>query len=316
MSNRIQHFPVSFFSVIMGLAGFTIVLEMLGVHMLIASNISMILAYVTALIFVAITLIYVTKVFRYPGAVKAEIKHPVKISFSATFSISMLLLSTVFLKTHETVSFYLWVSGAVLHLVCTLYVLNSWLHHTHFEITHINPAWFIPVVGNILVPIAGVEHANMEICWFFFSLGFVFWVILFTIIIYRMIFHNPLPERMLPTLFILIAPPAVGFISYVKLVGHVDVFARMLFYSALFLTLLLFTQVRRFIGMPFFMSWWAYSFPLAAMTIAAFVMNTHFGGMFLILFYLLLVILAAIMLLLIVRTLIAIKRGQICVEEG
>lgn len=209
-----------------------------------------------------------------------------------------------------------WLSGAVLHLVCTLYVLNSWLHHTHFEITHINPAWFIPVVGNILVPIAGVEHANMEICWFFFSLGFVFWLILFTIIIYRMIFHNPLPERMLPTLFILIAPPAVGFISYVKLVGHVDVFARMLFYSALFLTLLLFTQARRFIGMPFFMSWWAYSFPLAAMTIAAFVMHTHLGGMFLILFYLLLVILAAIMLLLIVRTLMAIKRGEICVEEG
>ena len=49
---------------------------------------------------------------------------------------------------------------------------------------------------------------------------------------------------------------------------------------------------------------------------SAVIMHTHLGGMFLVLFYLLLVILAAIMLLLIVRTLMAIKRGEICVEEA
>ena len=36
----------------------------------------------------------------------------------------------------------------------------------------------------------------------------------------------PLPERLLPTVFILIAPPAVGFIAYVRLTGGVDVFAQ------------------------------------------------------------------------------------------
>ena len=43
-----------------------------------------------------------------------------------------------------------------------------------------NP-WFIPVVGNIIVPIAGVDDAPAEVSWFFFSFGLIFWIALFTL---------------------------------------------------------------------------------------------------------------------------------------
>ena len=70
-------------------------------------------------------------------------------------------------------------------------------------------------------------------------------VILLTIIFYRVLFHHPIDERLMPTLFILIAPPAVGFIAYTRLTGgELDTFARVLYYSGLFLTLLLFTPGR------------------------------------------------------------------------
>jgi tellurite resistance protein len=36
-------------------------------------------------------------------------------------------------------------------------------------------------------------------------------------------------------LFILLAPPSVGFISYIGMVGELDVFARIIYYMALFL---------------------------------------------------------------------------------
>lgn len=74
----------------------------------------------------------------------------------------------------------------------------------------------------------------------------LFWLVLLTII-----FHEPLPERLTPTLFILIAPPVAGFISYEALTGQYDPFARVLYYAALFLTLLQFTQWRRFARLRF-----------------------------------------------------------------
>ena len=84
-------------------------------------------------------------------------------------------------------------------------------------------------------------------------------------------------DKFIPTLFILIAPPAVGFIAYMKLAGELDAFARILYFAGLFLTMLMLIQVKRFAKLQFFLSWWAYSFPLVAITIASFYMHelTH-----------------------------------------
>ena len=145
--------------------------------------------------------------------------------------------------------------------------------------------------------------------------GLLFWLVLFTIIIYRMIFHHPLPDKLLPTLFILIAPPAVGFISWVKLTGGLDSFGRVLYYSALFLTLLLFLQLPRFLRLPFYLSWWAYSFPLAAMTLATLLMYSLNGlPVYAFLAWLFLGILCVVVAYLAARTLYAIVRQQICVQ--
>jgi tellurite resistance protein len=212
--------------------------------------------------------VYAAKVIKFKAAASKEWAHPIKMNFVPAVSISLILLSIAWLPISAPYSKLLWTAGVVLHLILTLYVMTQWMHHSKFEIVHLNPAWFIPVVGNILVPIAGVEHAPIEVSWFFFSIGIIFWPVLLTIIMYRVIFHASMPERLMPTLFILIAPPAVGFISYLKLTGEVDAFAQLLYHSALFFTLLLFTQVRHFASLKFFLSWWAYSFPLAAITIA------------------------------------------------
>ena len=103
----------------------------------------------------------------------------------------------------------------------------------------------------------------------------MFWIVLLTIVLYRLFFHEPLPVRLTPTLFILLAPPSVGFIAYIRLTGSVDAFGRILYYTALFLALLLASNAVRFLRSPFFISAWAYSFPLAALTIATLVMSTH-----------------------------------------
>ena len=98
------------------------------------------------------------------------------------------------------------------------------------------------------------------------------------IIFYRLIFHGSLPERFMPTLFIFIAPPAVGFLSYLNLAGGLDAFARVLYGTALFFTALMLAQVPQLVRLRFFLSWWAYSFPLAAVTIATLVMAHETGA--------------------------------------
>ncbi|HKJ77207.1 MAG TPA: SLAC1 anion channel family protein [Gammaproteobacteria bacterium] len=314
--SRLQNFPISWFATVMGLSGLTIAWEKAEAVFSLPVTVSPALAGLTATVFLAVALLYAAKTFRHPEAVTGELRHPVKLSFFPTISISLILLAICTYHLAPAWSLALWAGGTALHLVFTLFVMAVWLNHEHFEIHHMNPAWFIPVVGNILVPIAGTAHGYAEISWFFFSVGLVFWLVLLTIVFYRMIFHQPLPAKLTPTLFILIAPPAVGFLSYFRLTGEIDAFARILYYSGLFLTLMLTTQIGRFARIRFFLSWWAYSFPLAAITVATLVMGQALGGLaFQVLGVVLLTVLSLVLAMLVVRTALSVGRREICVEE-
>lgn len=314
-TTRLENFPISWFALVMGLAGLTIAWTRAEAVFHLPFGISAILVILTPVVFAVVALLYLSKAVIYPAAVLKEIKHPVKLNFFPTISISLILIAITSLHAAPGFSKWMWTIGTILHLLFTLYVLSVWMHHTHFEIGHFNPAWFIPIVGNILVPIAGVTHASPEISWFFFSIGLLFWLVLMTIFMYRVIFHKPLPAHLFPTMFILIAPPAVGFLSWVRLTGDVDPFARILYYSALFLTLLLITQIRRFVKLEFFLSWWAYSFPMAAITVAT--INMFAGtsvAFFQPLALVLLTVLTLLILGLVVRTSIAVARREICIS--
>ncbi len=314
--SRLAHFPISWFAIVMGFSGLTIAWEKSEALFKPGFSVSPYFLLITTTLFVLLLAVYAAKLLRFRPAVMKELHHPIKLSFFPTISISLILLSIATLHSAHGLSLVLWMVGTALHLLFTLYVMSAWINHEHFQIQHMNPAWFIPVVGNILIPIGGVAHGYPEVSWFFFSIGLVFWLVLMTIVFYRVIFHAPLPGKLVPTFFILIAPPAVGFVSYMKLTGELDSLARILFYFGLFLTLLLFTQVQRFARLKFFLSWWAYSFPLAAITIASMVMSQHVdAGFFRLLSIALLTILTTVILLLAWRTLVAIRRHEICIEE-
>jgi tellurite resistance protein len=314
--NRLKNFPVSYFSVIMGLAGYAIVWEKAVELLNLPQSIPLSLVYMTLVSFTVLAITYSLKCAIYLEEVKKEFKHPVKINFFPTISISLLLLSIAFLPFNPVVSKYFWIVGVLLHFIFTLTIISSWMHHEHFKIVHLNPAWFIPAVGNILVPVAGTTHFTPELSWFFFSIGLFFWIILMVIFFYRIFFHELLSEKFLPTLFILIAPPAVGFISYFKLTGGVDNFSKILYYFAIFLVILLLSQIKIFSRLSYYLSWWAYSFPLAAAGIATSIMYRQTSLIaYKYIFIFLLTLLSLLIALLLARTFYAIAKKQICIEE-
>ena len=313
---RIKYFPISFFSVILGLAGFTIAFQKTERILDFPLRLSPYILGLSLVTFGIISAIYLVKIIAFGEEVAREFNSPIKLSFFPTFSISLLLMSIAFLPINMAVSKYLWIFGAIIHFIFTIKIISIWIQHTKFQIAHMNPAWFIPAVGNILVPVAGVNHLSSEISWFFFSIGLIFWIILLVIFFNRVIFHDPIPEKLLPTMFILIAPPAVGFISSVKLLGEVSDFGRVLYYFALFMAILLFSQVNALKRSRFYLSWWAYSFPIAALTIASMLFYQETNYPFLkILSYSFFALLSYVIFLLLAKTIGAIANKEICVEE-
>ena len=309
--NKISNFPIMFYAVVMGLGGLCVAYESLNKLLKLSQSVGFVLNAFTSLIFAFISFIYVIKIIKFPNEVRAELNHPIKINFFAAFAISLLLLAIVF-KNNASAHFGLFYTGLVAQTFMSFYVVASWINR-NLEIKHSNPAWFIPIVGNLLVITAA--QGKDSYLWFYFSFALFFYIVLFSIIFYRILFCDQLPAKFMPTLFIFIAPPSVAFIDYIKLTGNFNEFSMFLLSLAIFFGILVLFMYKNFLKLKFFLSWWAFTFPTAALCIAlvkAYELTEHkgflwgglaaFSG------------LCALIIIVAFYTIKSIKNNDICVE--
>ena len=314
-SNRLQFFPIMMFAIVMGLSGLTLVFKKSSEVMYFPSLITSFFVFATTIIYLLIVGTYLLKIIKHKDEVKKEFSHPIRINFFAAVSISTLLLSMIYRHSIDELSQIFFIMGAVLHIYFTFYTIKYWINN-NLEMQHSNPAWFIPIVGNLIVPIAGKGFINDSVLYFYFSIGIFFWIILFSIILNRIIFHKQFAPKFMPTLFILIAPPSIGFVSYIKLVGTLDFFAQILFNLALFFTFLVFFMYKNFINIKFFVSWWAFTFPMAAVTLANILMYELTSYWFYaFLSYVFMLITSVIIFLVARETIKHMNKKEICIME-
>ncbi|ATY83735.1 C4-dicarboxylate ABC transporter [Kyrpidia spormannii] len=312
----IRYFPVSLFASIMGFSGTTIAAMQIEPLLSFPPYLSRTLLALTTIFLVGQVFLLLYRLGVYPDEVRRDFDHPVRMNFFGAVSISFMLLAVAYGGPWPQVAEILWWIGAPLHMLITLAVIRKVIVQTHFEINHYNPAWFIPVVGNLVAPIAGVNCAPIEVNWFYFGTGMVMSVVYTTIFFYRIFFHRPLPVKLLPTFFILMAPPAVGFVSYFKLTGQLDPFGRTLYGFAFFIGLTLIVLLPLFYRLPFFLSWWAYLFPSAAITIATVAMYHGTGwAVYQYLAYSQMAVLLVLLVDFTLRTLRTVLRRELCVKE-
>lgn len=315
---RLEHLPVTLFSSVMGVAGLSLAWRQAARVWDVPAWPADALFWVAAATFAVVATLYLLKWLRHPQAARAELRHPVRMAFAPTITIAILLLATAGAPVVGDAARIAWWVGAVGHLAATVVVLSAWFARADILHAHVTPAWFIPIVGNVVTPLAAERLGSIDLAWFAYGVGVVFWLAFLPIVLQRVLLaERPLPERLLPTLAIFIAPPAVAMLSWEALTGATDgPVVRVLYAAAMMFVILLLAQAARLRTVPFALPYWAYTFPLAAASAAAIAMAgaqpgwgyDAIAGTLLGLTTLLLVAVASL-------TLRAAARGEICVPE-
>lgn len=264
------------FSLVMGLSGLALAWQaatpLLGEM---ASGVALVTGGLAALVFVALTVASLRRWQRHAQALEADLRHPVRHAFVATIPVSLLLLATLAhtlgLAGWGVVA--LWWAGSLLQWWATLWVLGRWLSAMPAASPplgeglwpSVTPVLFIPVVGNVVAPLAGVGLGHEMWSAAQFGVGLLFWPVVLTLTLARRIAHGPLPERLMPTWAITLAPPAVvglGLLTF----GASTLWAVAAWGMALFSLLWVGAQGKRLVSQPFGLAFWALSFPLASFT--------------------------------------------------
>jgi tellurite resistance protein len=266
----VQFLPVNLFASVMGISGLALAWrqasKLFGTSLVVAD----IIGIIAIVVFIALSLAYISKWVLYPQKVKAEFMHPITGNFFGTITIAILLLSSVIGTYSQILGQVVWIIGTVTTLALS-YIIVTRLLNGNIEHGHAVPAWLIPGVGTLDIAVAG---GSMPLPWahevnlFSLAIGGVVALIFLTMILSRLIHHDPMHAGLTPSMLIMIAPFEVGFLGYVNFEQRIDQFASILFYFGLFLFIVLFFKVFKK-SIPFGASWWGVSFPLAALSNAA-----------------------------------------------
>ncbi len=269
---QLDYLPIGLFGSVMGLTGLSVAWRIARVRYGAPIWAADAIGAVAVGTFVLVTLGYAVKLITAPASVRAEFRHPIAGNLFGTFLISLLLLPIVLAPYSLKVAQIMWGIGAVGMVGFAWLIVSRWMSDRQ-QVAHATPAWIIPVVGLLDLPLAlpdlGLPPLHLVMV-LGLAGGLFFAIPLFTLIFSRLLFEPPMPEALQPTLLILVAPFAVGYSTYVTTAKQVDLFSQCLYVLTLFMLAVLLARLRHLPRCcPFRVSWWAVSFPLAASAITA-----------------------------------------------
>jgi tellurite resistance protein len=285
---RLARLPVALFSAVLGTAGWAGAWRAAEQAWGWPALVSPWLTALATLVFGALVLAYAAKCLRHPQAVAAEFKAVVSLTFFPTISIGGNLVAALWARSPTSgvhaLAEGLWLLCAVLQ--AGLFVAVVWRWWRSAGLKDVTPAWFIPPVGLITMPLGGVPVGWVGASWAFFIGGAALWLVLLSLVLLRLARHGLLPLPATPSYFILVAPPSVGYISWWLLQGGQLAGATAWVGLACMgvagaMSLLLLALLWRagqasdwFTGLAFHVGFWATTFPMAALSRAS---TLHFG---------------------------------------
>ncbi|WP_025640611.1 TDT family transporter [Schnuerera ultunensis] len=201
------------------------------------------------------------KIIKYPKKVVQDLNNPVVASVFPALSMGIMLIATYIKPFMPSLAFSIWVIGLVLHIILILYFTGK--HVFNFNIKKVFPSWYIVyvgiVVGSVTAPAFEMGNIGRILFWF----GFISYLILLPIVLYRVVRVKEIPEPALPTIVILAAPASLCLAGYMNSFQDKNMFiVWLLLVLSQFTLLCVLLQLPKLLKLPFYPSYSAFTFPL------------------------------------------------------
>ncbi len=285
---NIGNFPITVFGSILGTGG-----------VILASRpflpwIVMPLTLLLLVLFLFFTGLLLLKIIKFPAVVRKELQHPLPGNFYALQPISAVILSILCMQVLPGgVDIGLLIYGAIAIFALSVYLPYHFFSNININFSQLHGGWFITPVATILVTDAvllyPLSEMSIAISLFFFGIGSILFLLVLTVLFFRLLSHDLPPSDLAPTNYIMLAPIGILIVDLVQISSLVGRFfgsdlttpAVILgiavwgfgLWGALVNILMIVRYARN--GMKFHIGWWSYVFPTAAFTMASMELSAY-----------------------------------------
>lgn len=262
--------------------------------------------WLSVFMFVVTLIPWTLRLFLYPENVKQDLKHPIAANFFPTMPISLVIFALVLMKyptlvftaeVSQEVAYYLWLVGSVgIYLMGFAILLQTFRHHG-IDLVHANFGWYIPPVSKLIIPVAGIELAQLfpqrqeltfGLSMMSFGVGFFLFLFVGAAVYHRYIYHELPMSKFASTFFIGLAPTAIISVILFKMMHLFEVqpilgvdphvfnpiakLAILLNWGLaawwFIMAVIVILYYMRRLELPYALSWWAFTFPSGALGVA------------------------------------------------
>jgi len=298
--NIIKNFTPSWFASVMGTGILALTSFFYSQYFPFLKNVAVFLVYFNVVLFFVLLIPWTLRWFLYTKKALEDLEHPILSNFYATIAIALLVLSANFTIIEKAMGIgsIFWFIGTGLTIFFGILSPFLMFRGDHVTMDHINPAWFIPPVGLIVIPIPGSlmidqfsgfsRELVIFLNYFGWGAGFFIYIALLAVCMNRFILHHPLPKVLAPTIWINLGPIGAGTVALIKLVNHSPfITAKETFFGFGFLfwgfgiwwviiAIVMTIYYIRKVNLPYALSWWAFTFPLGAYVAASYLVSHIF----------------------------------------
>lgn len=212
-------------------------------------------------------ILMIIKMVKYPCDIAESLNNPVVASVFPTFSMAIMLLSTYLKPYSASLALVVWIIGIVLHVVLILWFTKKYVFS--FKIEQVFPSWFVVYVSIAVASVTGAAFKMTTMGKIAFWFGFITYIILLPLVIYRVLKVKKMPEPALPTLSIFAAPASLllaGYMSSFKTKEMGIVWFLMALSIIMYLAVII--MLFRLLALKFYPSYSGFTFPLVISGIA------------------------------------------------
>lgn len=209
----------------------------------------------------------IVKILKYPKGVKESLDNPVIAGVFPTFSMGIMILSTYLKPFTASLAYMIWIVGLVLHILLILWFSKKYV--LNFKIKQVFPSWFVVFVGIVVASVTGPAYKMANIGQLAFWFGFITYLILLPIVIYRTVMVKEMPEPTLPTLAIFAAPASLllaGYMNSFETKNMTIVWFLMSLSIIMYIAVII--MLFKLLKLKFYPSYSAFTFPLIISGIA------------------------------------------------
>jgi tellurite resistance protein len=273
--------PLNTFAIGFGLAGLAEVWTTAGDSLTLSPVAGQTFWAVAAIAWLWLLGAHIARGVRSADSLRSQLRHPAQGPIASLIPITGMLLAGELVTVSPVAGLTLFIASLVVAALFGAWLLSTWLQGC-LALESVHGGYLLPTVAAGLVGAGVAAKAGLPLLgWALFGIGVFFWAVMTVLLMMRLAFRASLPDPLVPTMAILVAPPGVAGVAWFALNGpHLSPGAAAIAGLGVMLALIQIALIPKYRRLRFSLGFWSFTFPTAAIVTFALLWArvSRFGG--------------------------------------